>query len=490
MALQCSEELGRHLVAARDIPAGTILMREVPLVAIPTPPPLHESCVGCFATVPLNGPMTACQRCGWPVCEDACSLKEAHVLECSAFQRAGFKYNREQHVDVKVKARHWDALAALRVCLAKQTPQGLRLSELQCEITDPSEDSTPWSNGMALLEARSVFRSRLEAAAAWLRDQVGVDWLPSEDLRRALGAVLINTLCASSPIPIRKVGGLFAGHSLLEHACIPNCFSHAWQVPGRPSQGLERVLVAARPVARGEHLALSYLDDSFRGTADRQLELRFRGFLCHCKLCADDTELGLRLAAWHCGYCQREGRRCLVSLPELGRWSCDGCGREGTLEEDAEGSGRAEAERLERRMVELHDREELEREEWESLITEGLAPGGPLHPTHFVVLQVKGELTVGRAGLFACLRKSDREVLLRFLAHSRDLLRVLDVIRPGASPFRRVVIMRQMSLINDILALPGPRDKLLEKELKALSKQVPSFIVDPLERSLLSPQET
>lgn len=100
---------------------------------------------------------------------------------------------------------------------------------------------------------------------------------------------------------------MFAGHSLLEHACVPNAFSLAWQVPGaRGRDRLEHVLVAARDIARGEHVAISYISDDFVGTSQRRLTLAWWGFLCRCALCSDPAELGLHLEAWHCGHCNRE----------------------------------------------------------------------------------------------------------------------------------------------------------------------------------------
>lgn len=52
-----------------------------------------------------------------------------------------------------------------------------------------------------------------------------------------------------------QVGGLFAGLSLVEHACAANA---CWVRAGR-----EMLLVAARAVRRAEHITFSYRPDPF-----------------------------------------------------------------------------------------------------------------------------------------------------------------------------------------------------------------------------------
>lgn len=492
LAVRHDELLGRHLVAVRDIPVGTVLMKEVPLVAVPKPPLHHDSCVGCFAVLPASHGL-GCRRCGWPVCGDPCSLKDAHALECSAFQRANFKLSSGHQTGFLDRANRWGALGALRVCLAsKQTPQGPLIRQLQSDIREHFKDAGAYAKVLQVALAAS--QVTVNCAVSWLRDVAGITWIAAEDIRQALIASCINGLSASSFCPVdpfeRKVGGLFAGISLLEHSCVANTFAHAWQrADAGDRDRLVHVLVASKPISRGEHLSLSYLDDDIRGTSARRLKLQMWGFLCRCALCSDPTEFGLHLEAWHCGHCQVAGRRCLVRLPDLGRWSCDVCGKSGSLKDDPEGSGRAAAARLQARMQTLLDRNgQVFSAEWEALIAEALGPKGPLHPTHFIVLEAKKQLVFGRVldavttGVGAA--GSDRaEVFRRTLAYSRDLLHVIDVLR-GYNTSRRDVLTRQMVLMDGIMTLPGPRDKLLGAEFLALCLKMKDYAIDPFEKSM------
>lgn len=71
-----SDDLGRHLVATRDLKPGDVIISENPLVYGPkqVSAPL---CLGCHAPAPR----ARCPRCLWPLCSSACSHA---VAECAA----------------------------------------------------------------------------------------------------------------------------------------------------------------------------------------------------------------------------------------------------------------------------------------------------------------------------------------------------------------------------------------------------------------------
>ena len=66
--IEKSAELGRYLVAARDLKAGEVLFEEPPLVVGPvvmTPP----VCLHCYT--PVDGSFK-CRKSGWPLCGPTC----------------------------------------------------------------------------------------------------------------------------------------------------------------------------------------------------------------------------------------------------------------------------------------------------------------------------------------------------------------------------------------------------------------------------------
>ena len=64
------EEYGRHMLAARDIAAGEVVMEDTPLTYGPlTSAGVRPMCVGCYRSL-APGHEVRCRLCGWPVCGD------------------------------------------------------------------------------------------------------------------------------------------------------------------------------------------------------------------------------------------------------------------------------------------------------------------------------------------------------------------------------------------------------------------------------------
>ena len=84
-SVMVTEEVGRCMVAARDIRAGETIFRETePLVIGPghEGPPL---CLVCLA--PCDGGVT-CDGCGYPVCDQQCGAEHQVTRECGLLARA------------------------------------------------------------------------------------------------------------------------------------------------------------------------------------------------------------------------------------------------------------------------------------------------------------------------------------------------------------------------------------------------------------------
>ena len=72
-----NDVLGRHLVASRDIPAGTILLKENALMISPDDTSL-PMCLGCHQE--LKWTYCTCSKCGLPVCNKECELVGFEIL--------------------------------------------------------------------------------------------------------------------------------------------------------------------------------------------------------------------------------------------------------------------------------------------------------------------------------------------------------------------------------------------------------------------------
>lgn len=99
--IQTSEKYGKHIVAIRDIPKGSVILNEVPLVIGPKTHTDPESqwipCVGCYLSLSVNNPPARCLQCGWPTCATHCpglSNQKGHAMECPILKlRPSFAVN-------------------------------------------------------------------------------------------------------------------------------------------------------------------------------------------------------------------------------------------------------------------------------------------------------------------------------------------------------------------------------------------------------------
>ncbi|KAL4707869.1 hypothetical protein ACJJTC_010304 [Scirpophaga incertulas] len=131
-----SEELGRYLVAARDLSPGDLVLTERPLVFGPKGMPDPEAsmpCVGCYKPV-FTDVGERCSQCGWPVCSGNCpGLKDPrhHGVECKILSA------RPECVLIGMADyyRH-DALLPLRCLLLQTTDPGKweKLLEMQSHM--------------------------------------------------------------------------------------------------------------------------------------------------------------------------------------------------------------------------------------------------------------------------------------------------------------------------------------------------------------------
>ncbi len=98
--------------------------------------------------------------------------------------------------------------------------------------------------------------------------------------------------------------GMFPGLAMLCHSCEPNC---VYQIKGRVTY-----VRAARDIAKGEEVTISYLQDLCSARRRRQrILLDERFFRCTCPRCAREEQFD-PLEAFHCSEPSCDG---LVSVP-------------------------------------------------------------------------------------------------------------------------------------------------------------------------------
>ena len=82
-----SEELGRHLIASRDLEAGDLVVCESPIVWGPAAHSSAKVCVGCGDP----NVVATCPGCNWFACKNSCDGlvdDDRHRIECAFLAKA------------------------------------------------------------------------------------------------------------------------------------------------------------------------------------------------------------------------------------------------------------------------------------------------------------------------------------------------------------------------------------------------------------------
>ena len=289
-----SPELGRHLVAIRNIKPSEVVLRNAPLVI--GPKQFSDAlCLGCLR--PLEGSLHRCE-CGYPMCSPHCASAASHQPECEATRRSG----RRLEVDVAVSPNpHYQAVTVLRCLALRGTDAWRQLAELEAH-----EEERKISGRHA----------ELDDHALQFLHYLGVNVTPQE-VYQICGVLDVNGFEG----PLHRGVGLYPRAALLEHNCSPNT-TRTFE------DDLTLVLRASTLIPKGAHITTSYADPLW-GTDNRRYFLRqTKYFDCSCRRCSDPTECGSDLSSLRCPDCGPGMMRCTAPLEPGAPWRCTECPRE------------------------------------------------------------------------------------------------------------------------------------------------------------------
>lgn len=276
--VQATPELGRFMVATRDVAPGELLLSDPPLLM--GPKMLTEPvCLGCYR--PANGDYR-CGECGFPLCGAECEGTDDHQAECKAVKESG----------IPVKVSIFGEINSMYECI---TP--VRILTLR--------DETPsvW-NKIMTLESNSDKREGTEVAAITqqtvvdiIHDRLRLEQFDTATIEKVLG--IIDTNAFEIRLPDSSILGVYGMAAILEHNCVPNTHRTF-------DADLNLVVRAAVPIKRGDHLTSCYTDPLIT-TASRQEQLRAsKYFICGCRRCLDPTELKTYVSALKCADCTKK----------------------------------------------------------------------------------------------------------------------------------------------------------------------------------------
>ncbi|KAK6617047.1 hypothetical protein RUM44_005404 [Polyplax serrata] len=272
-----NDELGRHLVATRSIPEGTIILTERPLVVGPaqvTPP----VCLGCYKLLQANSKKD-CSKCGWPICSKVCEKSDAHVAECEVTARRGNGKIKIRTFIEGLPHPSYQCLTILRCLYLKNSKPHVwkKLINLQshCEKRKTSPKYC----------ADQLF------IAKFIPEFLNYTEFSNEEIMRVAGIVQVN----AHEVPLKNPGyvAIYEKASFLEHSCKANC------IKSFTNSG-NLVIRSSGNIAPGDHLSICYTDPLWgrRARICHLIETKF--FLCRCPRCSDPTEIGTHFNSVRC----------------------------------------------------------------------------------------------------------------------------------------------------------------------------------------------
>ncbi|KAK0087191.1 hypothetical protein PV325_001560 [Microctonus aethiopoides] len=305
-----NDQVGKYLVANKDLEAGEEILTELPFVVGPKTStyPLCLSCYKPWPSSPDN--QTLCTKCNWPVCNEECANAPQHCdYECSIFAGVGEKFN----VNAALESENisgipqLDCVTILRLLLASE------------KFPDR------WNNEVKNMEAHNKKRCTTKQWATdyvnivlYLRDRLKLTRFSEEMIHTACGILEINSheVRTASGFSARA---LYPTVALMNHSCVCNTiysvFTNDYKVQLRTTV----------KVPKGGELFGSYTHSLLPTLLRREQLLESKHFTCACSRCSDPTEMGTHMSSLKCNKCDNGVVVSLDSLDPESTWKCTHC---------------------------------------------------------------------------------------------------------------------------------------------------------------------
>ncbi|XP_014282492.1 SET domain-containing protein SmydA-8 [Halyomorpha halys] len=279
--IQKNPELGRFLIATRDIPQGTKLISEHCLVLGPKTS-TEPLCLGCYQ--PLDPETSSrCPSCEWPACDAGCpglTMQDHHLPECIVFSR--------NPLPARIGRINYDAVFPLR-CLLMQKKNPKKWKQLLSLESHFSHRDNTTDTYQEIEEKISKYLK--ENYLSFLEPGI-ITNTSSEVIHVICGIIEVNALEIATGDG--EVMAIYPNACLMEHSCIPNV-KYTFNL-----EDFKIYVESCDDIKSGEHLCTMYTHTLW-GTAARQDHLkRTKYFTCKCKRCIDPTELETNFSTLKC----------------------------------------------------------------------------------------------------------------------------------------------------------------------------------------------
>lgn len=292
-----------------------------------------------------------------------------------------------------------------------------------------------------------------------------MDKYPAELIQKVIGILEINAFEARTINPCHPVRCLYPKLAIFSHSCVPN-LNHSISM----DDGHFRMTCrAAIDVVKGGVLNTTY-SYTLWGTLRRQEYLkRSKYFTCKCDRCNSPQELNTHLSSLKCNKCD-PGLICTTDPhhPDA-EWKCSHC--------DFKSPGANVAKMIETVEKEIEMTEYMEYDAKRLQATEQLYKRyrSIFHPNHYIQTQLRQQLIrmYGQVEGYEMLELPD-VILEHKIELIRQVLQVLDVIEPGKSRARAMMLFElhvpMIFLAKSIYAAGGLEGDALREKFREVMK--------------------
>jgi len=317
-------EMGRVLVATRNIKKGEVICREEPAIVGPYSRSKPQ-CLHCFKVFDPGHKYT-CNGCGYPMCDLKCSRGKYHVEECQLFREAGFKAVLE---DMESFDSQYSAIAVLRLLLLldKEVLAEERGSNIHDDYLLCLSKSLMDHNEERRSAQPEIWQFEEEFMVKFIRQTCNLSQFSSEEIHGCNGRILMNaTSLEFTDDSYGRGAGLFPIYSMMNTSCRNNTKSYVL-----PDHSVE--ILAKTKIRAGEEITNQYHKPDTATFLRRQTMREKWFFDCACLRCKDPTELGTHFGSILCPISSCKGSITSLNTDDNeSDWGCTLCGKEVTAE--------------------------------------------------------------------------------------------------------------------------------------------------------------
>eukprot|EP00095_Tigriopus_kingsejongensis_P008719 maker-scaffold352_size199037-snap-gene-0.46 protein:Tk08719 transcript:maker-scaffold352_size199037-snap-gene-0.46-mRNA-1 annotation:"protein isoform a" len=273
-------ELGRHLVATTDIPAGTHFLNESPMVMGPRQMS-KPVCLGCHKELVDLESVVKCSRCLWPLCSRKCEDSKLHEPECRVIKYGGSKVNVESFGQVNM----------MYACITV-----LRALALQDGAQTIWKDYTKFESHLDKRMETEIYTKVNKEKVVYFIHYFLKLINKYSDLEILETCGRLDTNCFEIKQNGMNLRAMYRVACIISHDCCPNT-KHTFD----PDHSIN--LFATTNIRKGSIISATYTQ-SIWNTMNRRAHLYMsKCFWCQCRRCRDPTEFGTYLSANSCNAC-------------------------------------------------------------------------------------------------------------------------------------------------------------------------------------------